>query len=186
MRRLALVGPMGVGKTSVGRLVADQLGWEFVDLDEVLVRDSGRSIPEWFADQGERAFREYEATCLERVTGRAAVMDGGIVLATGGGVVIQPGNRALLREAWFTVYLCATLDVLISRLSSVRDGRPLLSGSDWPERLQSLLETREAAYREVAQAVVDVSRLDVWSAAAAVIAAWRHGHGSTAPASGGR
>lgn len=147
--RIFLVGPPGVGKSTVGRLLADELGLAFWDLDEMVSREARRSIADIFAREGEEAFRELEGRML---AGIAA--DG--VVATGGGVVLREENRRLLREGT-TVYLRAAGGELRRRLGEGR-GRPLLEGR--PHELERLLRERERLYEAVATITVDTTGLE--------------------------
>lgn len=158
MRRVALVGPMGAGKSTVGPRLARHLGAEFADLDDIVVGASRRSIADWFARSGEACFRQWESHCLQQLT---RTRGAGLVLATGGGIVLCAENRQLLRHQWFTVYLRVRWDVLVLRLEQAREGRPLLASSDWREALQRLLNERDPLYRKVSRVTIDVSDLDV-------------------------
>lgn len=145
---VALTGFMGAGKTTVGRLVAERLGVPFVDLDELIVRETGRSIPEWFAAAGEAGFREQEVRAVERLADRG---EPGI-WALGGGAVLQPGVRAALRRARAQiVWLAADFEVIRRRVGP--EGRPLWAQGT--EQVRRLWEARQAAYREAAQVAVD-------------------------------
>lgn len=139
---LILTGFMGSGKSSVGRVVAESLGWPLVDLDTVIVAEAGKSINEIFADEGEVAFRALESICLERV-----LSGGGCVIACGGGVVISEANRRLMRRQGVVVNLTASLPVILARLEGATD-RPLYSGDDAANRVRTLLEAREQFYAD--------------------------------------
>ena len=121
---IILTGPMGSGKTSVGRLLASRLGYQFQDLDALIVEQAGKSINQIFADEGEAGFREYETALLATLVGQQ-----GMVLSTGGGAVIREKNRRLLHAAGLVVNLVATVDVLARRLAQAND-RPLLKGNE--------------------------------------------------------
>ncbi|BDG60288.1 shikimate kinase [Caldinitratiruptor microaerophilus] len=172
---LYLVGLMGSGKTTVARIVAARLGWPWLDTDDLVQRDAGRTIPEIFAAEGEAGFRRREHEALARVA-----REGGRVVATGGGIVLLPENRALLRSTGFTVYLEVPPEELHRRLSRGRGlaSRPLLSVPDPLGRLRALLAEREPLYREVAHAVVSGRRGPPAAVAERVVAAWRRRGGS--------
>ena len=140
---VVLTGPMGSGKTSVGRLLAAQLGWEFVDLDALIAEEAGMSINAIFADYGEPYFRQLEQDQLKRLIGREQV-----VVSTGGGAVINPENRRLMRLIGRVVNLNAPLDQLVARLAAA-DDRPLLEG-DEPRHviIGRLLAEREQYYAD--------------------------------------
>lgn len=145
---ITLTGFMGSGKTSVGRVVADALGCLFLDLDEVIVKKAGRSIPEIFAADGEAAFRELERQALEKTVAKYA--ESTAVLALGGGTVTVPGAVQLLQEKTLCIYLRATLDTLKENLAGATDGRPL-AGEGWEERLKQ----REPLYEASAHIILD-------------------------------
>lgn len=133
---------MGCGKTSVGRVLSFRLGRNFVDLDEAIVKEAGVSINEIFASQGEPAFRQIESQALARISKLA-----GVVVSTGGGVVIAPQNRALMRQFGSIVNLTASVESIASRLSGDSE-RPLLQGDASLERVRNMLETREPYYAD--------------------------------------
>lgn len=163
-----LVGLMGSGKTTVAGIVAARLGWRCVDTDALAEARAGRSIPQIFAVQGEAAFRRLEHEVLSEVAGGR-----GQVVATGGGIVLLPENRRLLRDTGFTVYLEAPPEELYRRLSRGRGmaGRPLLAVEDPLARLRALQAEREHLYREVAHAVVSTRGLTPGAVAERVLRA---------------
>src|SRR5215218_9277728 len=126
MTRLVLVGPRGSGKSSAGRLLAESLGWRFVDAHEELQRRAGRTVREVFAAEGEAGFREREAALLAELCALEQA-----VIATGGGAVLRADNRARLREAGPVVWLTADVDTLWSRIdadAASAETRPALLG----------------------------------------------------------
>ena len=159
--RVYLSGPMGAGKSSVAGAVASQLGTRAVDLDAEVERLAGRSIPEIFAEQGERAFRALEKEALASLPA-----DAGVVSLGGGTVVDEDTRQALLREG-IVITLTAAPSVLAERVGSGA-GRPLL-GTDPTEDLERILESRAHAYAE-AHAVIDTAELDLDEIAADVVA----------------
>ncbi|MBF7682217.1 shikimate kinase AroK [Acinetobacter sp. B5B] len=144
-----LVGPMGAGKTTVGRHLAEILGREFIDSDHEIETKTGASIPWIFEKEGELGFRQREKQVLEELT-----QLNNVVLATGGGAVTQQENRQVLRTSGVVVYLFAPVEIQLQR--TYRDkNRPLLQ-VDYPEkRLQELLEMRDPLYKAVAHYIVD-------------------------------
>jgi shikimate kinase len=141
MSSLFLVGFMGSGKTTVGRLLAERLGWSFVDLDERIVEAEGRSIPEIFTDGGEAAFRAAEERALRAVAGSADA-----VVATGGGLFSRPENRLLIAGAGgWSIFLDVPWKVLEDRLGRSDAGRPLWRSS---EEARVLFESRVSDYRK--------------------------------------
>ncbi|WP_228920021.1 shikimate kinase [Streptomyces sp. DH20] len=160
---VVLVGPMGVGKSTVGHLLADRLGVAYRDTDEDIVAEQGRTIAEIFADDGECAFRAIEARAVARAL---AGHDG--VLALGGGAVLDPRTRALL-SGRAVVFLDADADEAVRRIG--RDpGRPLLAG-DPQRRWRALAAARRPLYTEVARAVVDTGGRTPEGVVEAVLAA---------------
>jgi shikimate kinase len=154
-RNIFLVGLMGAGKTSVGRLLAKRLGKHFLDCDHEIEARTGVRVPVIFEIEGEDGFRAREAQVLDAVT---AMHD--IVLATGGGAVLRPENRAALSTRGFVIYLRAQPRDLWQRTRHDRN-RPLLQTEDPLGRLQELYEFRDPLYREVADLVVDTGRQSV-------------------------
>lgn len=146
-RHLLLVGMMGCGKTTTGRLTAGLLGAPFTDLDEEIERFEGRAIPEIFAASGEAGFRGMETAALRRALALPPR-----VIATGGGIVTREENIALLRAGGLVVWLCRPLEDI---LATVEQGtRPNLAG-DKEERMRTLYAQREALYRRAAHLVFE-------------------------------
>lgn len=140
--RIALVGFMGTGKSSVGRLLARRLGFKFLDTDLLIEKKEGRSIPEIFAEEGEEYFRRVESEVLEEIINSGD----SFVLATGGGIVISAKNRRLLKDRTFPVLLTASPETIYRRTSG--GGRPLLNLTKPEKRINELLKKREVYYRE--------------------------------------
>jgi shikimate kinase len=141
-RPLILTGFMGSGKSSVGRNLAERLGWRFVDLDAEIVATAGCSINDIFTHDGEQAFRSMESACLGKV------LDGGCaVIATGGGIVMAADNRGTMRSRGVVVNLVVSLPLVLKRLHGVAD-RPLFAGSDAPNSVKLLMEAREQFYAD--------------------------------------
>jgi shikimate kinase len=152
-----LVGPMGSGKSTIGRHLAEVLGRQFVDADREVEKRTGASIALIFELEGEAGFRRRECAVIEDVT---AGED--LVVATGGGAVLEPHNRALLRQRGTVVYLRAPLEVLVRRTRHDRN-RPLLQTEDPRARLERILQEREPLYREVADLIVETNHRTVRS-----------------------
>ena len=147
---IILVGMMGAGKTTVGRALADRRGWTHCDSDAQVVADTGRTVPQLFAERGEAAFRAEEA----RVLAEALSRPGPVVVSAAGGVVLSPANRELLHRSGTVVWLRADPELLARRVGSGA-GRPLL-GDDPAATLVELYEVRRPLYESVAHIVVDV------------------------------
>lgn len=146
---LILVGPMGAGKSSIGRRLAGRLGLSFVDLDEEIERRSGASVATIFDCEGEPGFRARERAVLADCLSQA-----GQVIATGGGTVLDENSRALMRERGFVVYLQVAVPAQLARLARERS-RPLLDCDDREDVLRRLASQREPLYREVADLTFD-------------------------------
>ena len=143
-----LVGPMGAGKSTIGRRLARAMGRRFLDSDKAIEQRTGASISWIFDKEGEAGFRVREKAMIDELTQQQ-----GIVLATGGGVVLDPDNRRHLRERGFVIYLSTSIDEQLRRTR--RDtNRPLLQTPDPRAKLEELLEIRDPLYREVADQVV--------------------------------
>jgi len=144
-----LVGLMGAGKTSVGKLLAKRLGKDFCDCDQEIERATGVRIPVIFEIEGEAGFRAREARMLAELAKRE-----NLVLATGGGAVLSAANRKLLAESGIVVYLRAAPADLARRTRHDRN-RPLLRTEDPLARLEQLFAERDPLYREIADIIVD-------------------------------
>lgn len=149
LSRIFLVGPMGAGKSTVGRRLAAALGLRFHDLDEILSERAGASIPEIFEIEGESGFRRREAVLLDEYT---RLKD--CVVATGGGCILVPENRERLSGRGFVVYLKTPVDLQLERLRH-DTRRPLLQAPDRRERLEALAAERNPLYESVADLVVE-------------------------------
>lgn len=163
--QIALIGFMGSGKSTIGPLLADDLGFRFIDLDAALVERAGCGIPEIFARWGEEGFRKREREILAETAGRPRQ-----ILATGGGVVTDQANVALLRATGSVVWLVAAPETILARVE--RDGnRPLLSGDDPAAAVAALLAVRTPLYRGAADLSVDTDAREP-AAIAMTIADW--------------
>lgn len=141
-RVIVLIGLMGAGKTSIGRMLAAHLDMEFVDADEEIVKAAGCSIPDIFEIYGEPAFRDVEKRVISRL-----LNEGQRILATGGGAYMNPRIRTAIAERGYSIWLKAALDVLVDRTSR-RTGRPLLSAGDPQKILGDLMAARYPIYAE--------------------------------------
>ena len=151
-KNIVLVGPMGSGKTTVGRRLAHELNQDFFDTDHEIIDKTGVSIDHIFDIEGEEGFRERESKILENLCQMS-----NIILATGGGIVILPKNRKILINAGLVVYLSSSVDQLLRRTAKSKT-RPLLENSaDRKKTLTELLEARDKYYREVASVIVDTT-----------------------------
>ena len=149
----ALYGFMGVGKTVVGRALAERTGMAYVDLDEEIVESTGKTIPEIF-ERGEEAFRE-----IERAVTRVIAARDGQVIACGGGTILDADNLSSLKENSILVLLTAEPEIILKRVMAEGDVRPLLNGGDKLQRIKSLLEARSSAYIQAAELILDTSEM---------------------------
>ncbi len=147
-----LIGPMGTGKTTIGRQLASVLGMEFEDSDAEIRRRTGVDIPLIFELEGEAGFRKRERKVLEQLTARDD-----LVLATGGGVVLDPENRRDLTGRGLVIYLHCSPEQQYQRTARDRS-RPLLQTEDPRERLRNLMSERDPLYRQVADLVVSTEK----------------------------
>ncbi len=147
---LFLVGPMGAGKTTLGRRLALARGMTFVDSDAEIQERTGVDIAYIFEKEGEAGFRRRECCVIDDLTQRQ-----GLVLATGGGAILDAGNRNKLASRGFVIYLCASVNLQVSRTARGKH-RPLLqTGENRKEILRRLFEQRDPLYREVADLVIN-------------------------------
>jgi len=140
---IALVGLMGVGKTTVGRRLAKRLGRAFDDSDDAIEQASGRTVAGYFRDHGEADFRAGELRVIKRLLAETPPL----VLATGGGAFIHPPTRKLLKEEALVIWLKGDLETLVERVSR-NDKRPLLRGVDKHAKMRELLEARHPIYAQ--------------------------------------
>ena len=149
---IALVGLMGVGKTTVGRRLAKRLECDFDDSDDAIERASGRSVAGYFRDHGEADFRSGEFRVIKRLVEH----ENPIVIATGGGAFIHPPTRELLLEHAYVIWLKGDLKTLVERVSR-NDKRPLLIGTDKHKKMKELMDVRHPIYAK-AHATVKIAR----------------------------
>jgi shikimate kinase len=161
-----LIGPMGAGKTTIGRLLAKALGVVFVDSDKEIEQRTGVSIPMIFEYEGETGFRKRESDVLASLTQTCP-----IVLATGGGSVLLPANRDYLCERGFVVYLQCSVDKQMERTHKDTN-RPLLKTENPRARLEELLAARDPLYRSLADFIVDTGHFSSRSAVRQILRAF--------------
>ena len=163
MSNLFLIGPMGAGKTTIGRQLARNLGRRFFDSDKVIEERTGVSIPVIFELEQEAGFRKREKTVIDELT---QYKD--IVLATGGGAVLDGDNRNHLASRGHVIYLHAPIEFLLQRTS--RDtNRPLLQTDDPQRKLQELMEIRDPLYREIAHTIIETNSCPVKQVVATIV-----------------
>ena len=162
---ILLVGFMGVGKSTTGKLLAGRLGARYLDSDERVKERTGLTVPEIFARRGEAAFRAEESEVLRE----ACAATGPVVVGVAGGAVLDPANRALMRTSGTVVWLRARLETIVQRVGDGR-GRPLL-GDDPAAAVRRLYPQREQLYAELADVVVDVDDVAAVQVAGEIAAA---------------
>lgn len=144
-----LIGPMGAGKSTIGKLLSQQLGWAFVDSDKEIEQRTGASIPLIFEIEGEQGFRDREAAIIEELT-----RDSNLVLATGGGAILRPENREALKARGVVIYLHTTVAQQAER-TAFDTQRPLLQTGDRQAKLTALMKEREPLYRACADVIIE-------------------------------
>ncbi|MDX1823928.1 MAG: shikimate kinase AroK [Thiohalomonadales bacterium] len=160
---LFLVGPMGAGKTTIGRQLAEALNMDFLDSDHEIENRSGATIPWIFDVEGEEGFRKRERAIIDELTQRQ-----NIVLATGGGAVLSEANRQCLKSRGTVIYLSASIEQLINRTQRDRN-RPLLQTEDPRARLEELMQIRDPLYREVADIIIKTDHSSIRSSVNRII-----------------
>ena len=162
-KNIFLVGPMGAGKSAVGRQLAKSLHLPFVDSDDEIESRTGVDIAFIFEKEGETGFRKREAAAIDDLS----KLDG-VVLATGGGAVVNPESRSFLGGRGFVVYLYTTVNQQLVRTRKGRE-RPLLENGDRREILEALFLERDPLYREIADLVVETDGRKVHSVSREII-----------------
>ena len=162
-RKILLIGMMGAGKTTTGRLLAGRLGWSYLDTDSEIERQAGRTVPQMWKEGGEPAFRREES----RVLAEVCALPGACVVSVGGGAVLEEENRAVIRRTGLTIWLRADTSTLAARVGS-GTGRPLLADGA-VAALARLSEARAPVYAELADLVFDVDRMSPPQVAAQIV-----------------
>jgi len=167
---IALIGFMGTGKTVAGKALAERLGKEFIELDALIELKAGKTIPEIFQQDGEIAFRELEIGVTKEVS-----QNKNVVIACGGGVVLNKINIDRLKEECLIVYLTASPGVILRRTSGDKNDRPLLKVADRTSEIQRLLKFRKPFYERAADITINTSKLDINSVVERIISKLKEG-----------
>jgi shikimate kinase len=169
-KNIVLIGFMGCGKSTVGRELHQRLGYRLMDIDHMIEESIGKKITEIFREEGEHAFRDFETMQLREIANQTEERH---IISTGGGIVIRPENRSLIRKLGYVVWLRAAEDVLFERTSRYRD-RPLLNRPDAREKITALLVEREPWYRETAHLRIDTAGLECHEVATGILESARY------------
>ncbi|MDA3902203.1 MAG: shikimate kinase [Desulfuromusa sp.] len=145
-QNIILTGFMGTGKTTVGRLLAERIGYKFFDTDALIEAQIGQTISKFFQTQGEAAFRKLESELVEKLAQQKE-----LVIATGGGLVLNPGNVAVLGATGKIICLTAQPEEILARVAKQQDVRPLLQERDPQAKIIALLQQRDAVYQQFPQ-----------------------------------
>lgn len=167
MQRIFLIGPMGSGKTTIGKLIAASMGYDFIDSDREIEERTGVSIPTIFHYEGEDGFRDRETQIIEELSRRER-----IVLATGGGAVLRPENRKTLSERGFVVYLKVSVRVQLMRTSKDKN-RPLLQTPDPRKTLTEMAKLRAPLYEGTSDFAINTDHIRTKALKARVIKAYQ-------------
>lgn len=160
---IILIGLMGCGKTTVGKALSKRTGMPLLDTDSIIEEQTGKSIPDIFRLHGESHFRALETALLRYLLEQSITP--APIISTGGGIVVRPENREILRKLGFTVWLNVSVSALLNRTANSVN-RPLLQTPDRKATLSRLLAERRDFYRDAAHCRLDTSRMDVNTAAA--------------------
>ncbi len=153
---IALIGFMGTGKTAVGKVLAQKLRKEFVELDAVIEKKAGKTIPAIFRQDGEIRFRELEIEAVREIATK-----NNVVIACGGGIVLNTINIDRLKKESVIIYLTASPSVILKRTSIDKSARPLLDVADRVQEIKKLLDFRQPFYTRAADITINTSRLDI-------------------------
>ena len=164
-RTLVLIGFMGSGKSTIGRKLHEQLGYQLIDTDVLIEERQGISISKIFADQGEPAFRDMETALLQELVANPPANR---IVSTGGGIILREENRKLLQELGFVVWLKAPDAEILERTKRNND-RPLLQTEDPVAAVKKMMTERDPLYTESAHLELDTGNLDVEEACAGIL-----------------
>ena len=169
-KNIVLIGFMGCGKSTVGRELQQRLGYPLVDMDQWIEEQAGRTISEIFASDGEPAFRDMETALLKDLNDPDAPRR---IISTGGGVIGRPGNRPLLKQLGYVVWLRAPVKTILERTGKNRS-RPLLLTDDPAAKVETLLLERTPLYQETAHLTLDTAGLSSSEVATGILECARY------------
>jgi len=169
-KNIVLIGFMGSGKSTVGRELHKRLGYSLTDMDQLIEETMGKKISEIFKEEGESAFRDFETLQLLEI---AKQTDTRHIISTGGGIIVRAGNRSLLRQLGYVVWLHTPEDE-IHRRTSRNNERPLLNQPDAKLRIATMMAEREPWYRETAHLKIDTAGLDSHEIASGILESARY------------
>jgi shikimate kinase len=164
---IALIGFMAVGKSAVGKLLADRSGKTFVEIDSLIEEMAGKSVSRIFREEGEITFREYEIAAIKQVSTRR-----NLVVACGGGVVLNKINIDRLKQDSVIVWLIASTKTIVKRLDLPGEIRPLIAGNDPEKEVRSLLNFRQPFYERAADMQVDTSEISIEQITEKILKKW--------------
>ena len=164
-RTLVLIGFMGSGKSTIGRRLHEQLGYQLIDTDALIEERQHTTISEIFATRGETAFRDMETALLEEL---AAQPPANRIVSTGGGIILREENRQLLRDMGFVVWLKAPASEILDRTGR-NDDRPLLQTEDPKAAIKAMMSERKPLYKEASHLKLDTGELDIEEACAGIL-----------------
>lgn len=174
MRNIILVGFMGSGKSSIGRLLHQSLGYQLIDTDRIIEEQTGKTISDIFSQDGETVFRELETNLLQELTSAETSKH---IISTGGGMVSSPENRALLRQLGFVVWLKCSTEEIYKRTSKNND-RPLLQCKDPVKTIDKLLQERSPLYAQTAHLEINTTGLSLDEVSCGILESARYYFGS--------
>lgn len=170
LQNIVLIGFMGSGKSTIGRDLAHTLSYAQIDTDALIEQRAGKSIPQIFADDGESAFRDLESAVLHTIADDQLQ---GHIISTGGGIITRPGNRDLLRQLGYVVWLVVSPEE-IHRRTSRNKSRPLLNTENPEDTIRTLLAERTPAYHETAHLSIETDNLTFPEVTAGIVDSARY------------
>jgi len=174
LENIILIGFMGSGKSSLGRELHQNLGYQLIDTDHVIEKQTGKSIPDIFSQDGEAAFRTFETEQLKQLIAKKTSNH---IISTGGGIVCTPENRTILRQLGFVVWLKCSVEDIYERTSQNKN-RPLLQCDDPMQAIKTLLQERSPYYEETAHLEINTTGLSLDEVSCGILESARYYFGS--------